>query len=228
METAGATYTLDEYEALFTGVTSERAVGEKSPIYLTNQHAPLRIKALIPDVRLLAVLRNPVDRAFSHYLMNVRMQLETLPFADAVMAERDNQPIRAGVVRHYVRSGKYAAPIERYMELFGPEQLRIYLYEDLLTNGGAIVREIYEYLGVDPNFTPNLTVHHNARPSEDRGRQLVSRIHSLGRRVAKRDLRRSSSGRIPSSTRRELSSFFREDILHLQGLLGRDLSGWLA
>jgi hypothetical protein len=228
MEKAGATWTLEDYEALFAGVTTEKAIGEKSPAYLTNRTAPYQIKQLIPDVRLIAVLRNPIDRAFSHYLMNVRTGDETLSFADAVAAENNRQPMRPGVVRHYVRSGQYSAQIERYLTLFGPEQLRVYLYEDVSTDTGTILREIYEHIGVSPDFTPDLTVRYNARPVDVSNRRASFRPRSLARRMIKPQAAQSTSTVISASTRQELSAFFREDIVRLQALIGRDLSGWSA
>ena len=228
MENAGATFTLEEYEALFAGVTSERAVGEKSPAYLTNRDAPFRIRRLIPDVRLIAVLRNPVERAYSHYLMNVRSGQECLTFADAVAAERHRQPMGAGLVRHYVRSGIYADRIELYLSLFGPEKFRIYLYEDLVRDMSAIMRELYEYVGVDPAFTPDLTVRHNARPTEHHNGRLRSRLSSLGRSMTTRDVAPTVSNGILLGTRKELLSFYRDDIVRLQALIDRDLTGWLV
>jgi hypothetical protein len=228
MVSAGATYTREEYEALFAGVTSERAVGEKSPAYLTNRDAPFRIKHLIPDVRLIAVLRNPVERAYSHYLMNVRSGQECLTFADAVAAERHRQPMGAGLVRHYVRSGIYAERIELYRSLFGPEQFRIYLYEDLVRDMSAIMRELYEYVGVDPAFTPDLTVRYNARPADNHNGRLRSRLCSLGRTMTNREMAPTVSNGIPLATRKELLSFYHEDVVRLQALIDRDLTGWLV
>ena len=228
MEQSGATYTLEEYEALFAGVTSEHAIGEKSPAYLTNKDAPFRIKRLIPDVRLIAVLRNPVERAFSHYLMDVRSGHENLTFAEAVGAELERQPMKTGFVRHYVRSGKYANRIEQYLSLFGPQQIHIYLYEDLLCDMAATMREIYEYLGVDPAFTPDLTVRHNARPAPVHNRGLGSRLCSFGRAITRREVPSPAPSAIPVTARQELVSFYREDIVRLQALIDRDLTGWLV
>ena len=227
MQSSGAVYTLEEYEGLFADVTSESAVGEKSPAYLTNRDAPHRIRALIPDVRLIAVLRNPIERAFSHYLMVVRGGLERSPFDEAIIGERNKEPSSPGVVRHYVRSGLYAKRIARYQGLFPPEQLRIYLYEDLDRDTLAVVEDIYQFIGVDPTFRPDVSVRYNAKPRSSGRRGLLSRkIPHLSPRPDPRV--DSTSVEMPSATRRELLDFYRDDITRLQTLIGRDLSSWLS
>ena len=84
-----ATVILDrqEYEQLFDGARGELALGEASPHYLYVEKAPARIKALVPEMKLIAVLRNPVDRAFSSYLHLVRDALEPLDFGTALDAQ---------------------------------------------------------------------------------------------------------------------------------------------
>jgi hypothetical protein len=223
-------YTLEEYEAMFAGVTTEKAIGEKSPAYLTSPRAPGRIKDLIPDVRLIAVLRHPVDRAFSHYLMAVREGKEDLSFAEAVVAERQKLRTETGLVRHYVRSSMYANRVERYQSLFGPEQFRIYLLEDLRSDMRSVMREIFEHVGVDSSFEPDLTVRHNARPGQGHVRPPRSKLRQLGSTMVKRPPRQPSQPPAPtmsSSTRQELLEHYHEDIVRLQPLIGRDLSAWL-
>jgi hypothetical protein len=221
------TYTLSEYEALFDGVTTEKAIGEKSPAYLTSSRAPGRIKELIPDVRLIAVLRNPADRAFSHYLMDLRGGSEDLSFAEAVVAERNKQRKRNGLPRHYVKSGKYAHRIQRYQSLFGAEQLRVFLYEDLVLDMPSVMREIYEYVGVDSSFEPDLSVRHNAKPSQHRNDSPRAKLHQLGSTLVGRRPIQPASPKMSAATRVELLDFYRDDVLQLQTLIGRDLSAWL-
>jgi hypothetical protein len=235
MERGGGVFTLEDYEALFSGVTTESAIGEKSPAYLINPEAPHRIKELIPDVRLIAVLRNPVDRAFSHYQHQVRLGHEDLSFAEAVEAEFSKQRMPKGQVRHYVRTGKYAKRVERYQSLFPPEQLRIYLLDDLVLDTRTAIKEMYAYIGVDPSFEPNLSVRHNARPTGELGSGgSKTKLRHLGRSLVRRPPARPPQPPQPTieptmepQTRQELLDFYRDDIVRLQSLIDRDLSAWL-
>ncbi len=227
LEREGAAFSLEEYEAMFEGVTTESAIGEKSTAYLTSPHAPHRIKELIPDVKLVAILRNPVERAFSHYLMEVRWGHERLSFDEAVAAERDRKYMNPGGARHYVRSGRYANRVERYQGLFRREQFRIYLFEDMQTDTPAVVREVFEYIGVDPDFEPDLNLHHNARPPRTARPRMARRIASALSQPS-RLKPPSTSSRMTPKTREELVDFYREDILKLQTLIDRDLTSWMS
>lgn len=227
LQAQGAAYTWPEYVELFREVRDERAIGEKSPIYLPNPQAPHRIKQYLPDVRLIAVLRQPGDRAFSHYRMNVGSGSEKLPFDQAVKRELERTHLRPGVVQPYLRYGFYADSVARYKEVFPPEQLRFYLYDDFSADTPGVVADIFRYIGVDPTFTPRTDVRHNARPQ--RNRPLKSRIRSHVAASVPRavGLERPPTTALSTATRRRLLDIYRPDILKLQDLLSRDLSAWL-
>ena len=122
-----AVTTLEEYEALFEGVRGEKAIGEASPIYLHNDQAPGRIKHYISDVRLIAVLRDPVERAYSAYLHQVRDGREWLSFPEALRAEEERVADEWAPGWRYKLVGFYHRHLTRYYELFGEERIRVYL-----------------------------------------------------------------------------------------------------
>ena len=241
---ADAVTTLEGYRKLFEGADGESALGEASPLYLYLEKALARIKHHVPEARLIAVLRNPVERAYSSFLHKVRDGRETTTdFAEALALEEER--IRAGWAYgwHYKRRGFYHEQIVRYYEAFGREKLRVYLYEDLKREPGALLRDAYGFLGVDASFVPNLALKHNVSGipknrlvhSLLRGRNPVkSALKPLLPQGLRRkllvDLERRNLEKappIPSETRRRLVEEYREDVMKLQDLIGRDLSGWL-
>jgi hypothetical protein len=144
------------------------AIGEASPSYLFHPLAPERVAALLPGVRLLALLRNPVDRAFSQYQHEVALGREPLSFEEAIAAE--DERLR-GEVEHmltdpayfshawwnytYVARGRYAEQLERWYAAFPRERLLVVLTEDLAAETGATYRRVLEFLGLEPRELPS-------------------------------------------------------------------------
>lgn len=140
--------------------------GEATPYYLFHPAAPMRIKALIPNVKLLAVLRDPVQRALSHYQHERRLGVESLSFEAAIDAEGDR--IGSGEVsdlgrldddpdyafRHqnfaYLARGRYAEQLERFLEYFPPSQLMVIRSEDLFAQPTVVYRQATDFLDLAP------------------------------------------------------------------------------
>jgi len=222
------------YERLFAGVRTETAIGEASPQYLNSPTAPERIRRELPHARLIASLRNPADRAYSGYLEWVRKGLGTASLPEA---------LRPG--REFFEHSLYYPRLRRYLDCFPRSQLRIIVFEEFAARPGATVRDLFEYLEVDPGFVPDTSVVHNATgvprsarlnravvlvralwqfvwpvlPAFLRGRGLTARLHQTTL---------SPAPPLPADLRRELLERFREDIERTGELIGRDLSGWLA
>jgi hypothetical protein len=133
--------TRDAYERLFEGVAAERAVGEASPQYLKSTVAAERIAAALPGVRLVALLRHPVDRAYSSYLHSLRDALERRGVEEAL------QP-----GSRYVELGLYHPQLSRYFERFDRSRIKVILYDDLAADPAAVMRDLYAFLGVDESF----------------------------------------------------------------------------
>ncbi len=237
-------HTIDQaaYERLFDGVTTERAIGEASHWYLYHPGAPARIRQFIPEAKLVAVLRNPVDRAYSTYLHLRRTDQEMLPtFKEALDAEA-GRITEGWAWGHYVRRGFYHAQLQRVYAAFPEDQVRVYLFDDLTADPLGLVQDIYRFLGVDPTFTPDLSLRFlksgipqypwierllSARsPLKTALRKILPRqAYRYKQTLQNRNLIREP---MPAEVRHQLQATFREDILHLQDLLDRDLSGWLA
>jgi hypothetical protein len=232
-----------EYEAQFAGVTSEIAIGEASPWYIYCPQVAQRIAQDVRDARLVAMLRHPVDRAFSSFCMLQRDCRE--PERDFVRAlALEKERIAAGwePIWHYAAMGLYSQQLERYYTLFGRDRLRVYLYDDFSRDPLPILRDLYAFLGVDPGFVPDVSM----RPNQSyvpRSRRLGLALmrENAARRVARavlpwplrRRLRETldrlnrTRPALDPVLRRELIALFRDDILRVQELIGRDLSHWL-
>lgn len=233
--------TVQEYEKLFDGVSDEKAVGEASPSYLYLPEVPGRIRRRIPEAKLIAVLRDPVERAYSAYLHTVRTGRE--PLEDFREALRDEERrIREGWhhLYHYRNRGYYHEQLGRYYEAFGRERLRVYLHEELNEDPAGIFADAFRFLGVDDTFVPDTSTRYNPSgvPRNRATSALVSRLGALtpaAKRLLPFGVRQSIKGRIFAKAppldpraREELLEAYRGDVLALQKLIGRDLSGWLT
>ncbi|MEM9907106.1 MAG: sulfotransferase, partial [Cyanobacteria bacterium P01_D01_bin.44] len=142
--------TLADYTQLFVGATDEIALGEASPNYMFHHQRSVElIHAQIPDAKLIAVLRNPVERAYSDYLMNVR---------DAVGKQHRSlaeQVKTRGESSYVLLKGKYTDSIQHFIDVFGADQVQVFLYDDLRKDAIAFMQQMYEFIGVDTTFTPD-------------------------------------------------------------------------
>lgn len=235
---------LRDYQALFEGAAGAIAIGEASTMYLYHLDAPAHIHHYIPEVKLIAFLRHPVDRAFSHYLHlrnDGRERLED--FREALEAESDRISQHYAPAWHYRQVSLYAPQITRYLDRFAPEQIRFYLYEDFKHNPQAIVREIFQFLGVDATQLPNMGKRYNVSGQVRKSSQLhdflvnENPIKSLLRPLVPAKLRQKlgtqlyhqnvkPAPRLDPRIRQEIFQSFKADIAALEQLLQRDLSLW--
>jgi hypothetical protein len=214
------------YEKHFEGYTGEKAIGEKSAAYLHYECVPGKIAELIPDVKLLFILRNPVDRAYSHYWHRINLLNEYRSFEDVVKSDSD-----------IVSMGLYHKQIENYLNYFSKEQILFLLYDDLLDNSVSVLKTIYRFLKVDENFVPsNIGKIKNpaGKSSIFIPQKQLSRLKQKARlpKFVKNII--SSLGKTPSKkypsmkyeTRKYLIDFYHKENIKLSKLLDRDLSNW--
>lgn len=235
--------TIEGYEQLFDGVRGERAVGEASVIYLIHPRAPGAIADRIPGARLVAVLRDPAERAYSAFMDHSLAGREICAtFEDALAAEPQRVADGWYWAWRYREHGFYHRNLSRFYERFDPEQIRVYLYEDYNRDPHPVLADMFGFLGVDDGFRVNVAARHNRS-----GRARSPRVHAVlgyphpakealkkvvperwGHRVisalAEKNLERPP---MRPETRAELVAGYAEDIGRLEGLLGRDLSHWL-
>ena len=235
---------LDIYKSLFDGVTTEKAYGEASPIYIYHPTAPERIHHHIPDAKIIAILRNPTERAFSHYLHICRIGKEPIAdFGEAIAAEPQRLQENWSELWHYRRRGQYSEQLQRYFKLFERDQIRIYLNDDLKSNPQAVFKDAFQFLGVDDQFEINTARRHNSAKKLPKNKAihsfltqqnpLKSLIKPLLPASYRKQLREQINQKnlavptLSQDMREQLTAWYREDILALQGLIQRDLSAWL-
>ena len=227
------------YEALFDGVQRETAIGEASTTYLDSHRAARRIHERLPDAKLIAVLRDPAERAHSHYVFNRKRLLdEAATLEQGLALEAERLASGMGPRFKYLGKGFYHEQLTWYFGLFNREQIRVFLYEDFTNDPFGMIREVFEFLEVDPDFTPNMNVRYNVSgvPRNKIAETLLRRLGPL-RLFLERSLPPQLVSRMgpmfirskaqDSELRRKLVDAYADDIRQLQGLIGRDLSGWL-
>lgn len=231
-----------EYAALFDEAGTARAVGEASTSYLHTPGVAELLQARLPNAKLICVLRNPVERAYSHYLFLVRQGVETLPtFAEALDAEetRAAQGLSYG---RYTTIGCYHAHLQPYLARFPRRNIHLCLFEDLIRPPEeSYYPTIFRFLEIDPTFRADTSILRNPSglPKYKWLEALFDRNNPLRRVVEpwlpRRLYRFATTLRdrnlvkppMPREVRQRLVELFRSDILALQDLMGRDLSSWL-
>lgn len=242
---------IESYRELFRGVSGEKAAGEASTLYLYSPKAPERISHHVPDAKLIAVLRNPADRAYSAFLFMARDSREPLSDFDRALAEEERRIAENwGPEYHYRLRGLYHSQLKRYYDRFDRGQIKVYLYDELNSNPEGVVRDIFRFLGVDDEFEPDMASRHNvsgvpqsrvlqsvylslrrSSPAKSALKALIPEKprREMYRRVLEGVQSRNLAKAPPLSpeTRQALIEVYRKDIIETQELIGRDLSGWL-
>ena len=145
------------YEQLY-GRVGERVVGDISPVYLYWPATVKNMRKYAPNAKIIMILRNPIDRAFSSYMHLLRDDRE--PLGD-FRAALDAEPVRLaenwGFLWRYKDVGRYAKQVQRYLDAFPEEQILVLLYDELRQDAAAVCRRIQGFVGVDPHFTPDVS-----------------------------------------------------------------------
>jgi hypothetical protein len=235
---------IEAYSTLFEGVTDEIAIGEASTWYLYSQTAAERIRYHLPEAKLIAILRNPIERAYSSWAFRVQCSWESITnFEQALQAETGRIRDNCEWDFHYLQAGLYYTQVKRYFDLFPREQIKIYLQEDLKANPIGLLQDIFHFLNIDSNFVPDVSVKHNITsfPKNNYLNLFFARkngIKSILKSIIPNQLRQELSGKLrqynrlkPSpltpEIRQRFSQLCKEDILKLENLIDRDLSSWL-
>ncbi len=153
----------DEYRTLFAEAGDAKAIGETSPAYLAVPDSPELIRKMIPDAKMIVILRNPVERAYSHYLMRGRQGKEKRENFEECLAVEDLDPMRS-----YKSRGFYGEQLARYRAQFPRERLKIFLYEDFVESPLTVLEECLKFLDVDPTFVPDMSQKHNVNPPAEK------------------------------------------------------------
>jgi hypothetical protein len=192
------------------------------------------------------MLRNPVDRAYSHFLHMVQNGSEPLTDFAQVLREEETGGYQKRNVRDYIGRGRYYDQLKRYFDAFGRDQVKVYLYEDLSNAPVDTLQDAFRFLGVDDSFVLDVSLRRNvsgypkhktvdkllSKPSPIKDALKIYLPARLRWRLSKafddpktRNLVQPPP--VQPEVRRRLIGVYREDILKVEDLVHRDLSGWL-
>jgi hypothetical protein len=237
-----------DYVRLFEKAAGRKVIGEGShtSLFYHEKTIPL-IKKYLGDPKIILILRNPVDRALAAYTALLREGREFLPFEEALREEVSRIRDHWRSVWFYREAGLFYAQVKAFRESFSA--VKICFYEDLRTEPGTLFRELFRFLEVDESFTPLIRSSAGDAASSPRtdlwkglhkrqpgpvqrfARVIGRRLLGDSRWVGLRDRVRARTlipAEMKPETRRALVHGFRDDILKLQDLLGKDLSPWLT
>jgi hypothetical protein len=236
----------DDYAALFEPAREGQVLGEVSTPYLSDHRKVIpNIKKFVPEwsrLKIIMILREPAARAFSQYMMYRLWGVERLEFEDAVRESTDLTGKRTRLPR-YIGPGYYYGQVKAYVDNF--PHVKVYLLDDLKADATGLVRDLHRFLGVDRSFVPEMKTQYNpsgapwsglihrffSTPGALSSRIPLLRMISLEKRISFTEkllrLNIRKRVRMKEETRRYLRDLYREDVLKLQDLIGRDLSGWL-
>lgn len=242
----------DDYLKLFRGIKSEIAIGEACVGYLYFYEKTIKNmkKYLSYFPKIIILLRNPVERAFSNYSHHVRDGIENLSFEKVInrqiIEQRADQNYWWGF--DYIKVGLYYSQVKAYVSTFGKENVRIYLHEDLNEAPTQVLKDIFKFLKVDESFNPDTKTKYNISgiPKSKKLQDFLlghdSSFKKLVRPIAFKLIGKEKTEKIVNSfwnknlkrlnidpeIKCKLSELYREDILKLQNLINRDLSSWLT
>lgn len=233
---------LGDYLALFAGASGYEAVGEVSPAYLASTAVASLMAAHNPDMRVIIIVRNPTDRVWARFVARKRDGVERCgDLAAALAAERRQPLVLSDTAGTYLAAGFTSHVVRSYLDTFGPNQVHLAVYDDLVADPGAVVSAMFGFLGVDPTATVDTTRAHNAsggRIANPVVRTLWSQTalvrtavrpwvpQSLRDRVFAAATRSLEPVRAEPATMAELADTYADEVAELSRLLGRDLNHW--
>jgi len=230
----------EEYLALFRGVDQHhKAIGEASTSYLWDLQAPERIKAKVPEAKIIIILRDPVERAFSHYLLDVREGIQQAPFFEALVEDYASPQKGWGVSHLYVELGLYYEQVRRYLHHFGREQILVLLFEEFAANTHSCLEQVLSFLGVDKSGLDRMESERRYNVyAEPRTRLSHLMLSSVALRTVSHKLlpkrirtilhdrvflRKVPKGQIDPRASEFLSKIYQPDVVCLETLLGVQL-----
>lgn len=231
------------YESHFSRCDDGLKTGEFSTSYLYSRVSAERIARMYPEAKLIAILRNPIDRSYSQYCNSIKAGEITKETPFETFKEEE---------KSVLEQGKYAEQLYRYMQYFSKKQLLILIYEDIEKDPAAFIKKIYEHLEVNPGFQPTM-LHDRINIARIPASVGVERVmHKIAEFLRKIHLdklvwvvrkskipdyiRTLNTERLAYSKedhgevydREALKKYFRKDVQALSEMLERDLEGeWL-
>lgn len=234
---------LSWYETFFAEHEKQKIVAEATPLYFCCEESIDRIKYALPNVKILLSLRNPVDRALSHYWMNVRKAKENLNIADAFYSDvycSRNWKLPKGAL-NYFSIGLYDKHLKRIYSAFGKKNTHVIIFEDLVTNPAPVLDSLVKFLNLSSCFQNVLKESNKSKWLKSKnhrilyknfiGKDLVSSLLPLKIKnllIKARDFAmfEEKKPEIDKSLQIHIKEYYHESIISIEKMLGRKLDAW--
>lgn len=232
------------YKSLFGGCRADQRCGEVSPVYLAATDVPARVVSQCPDIRIVLILRHPVDRVYARWVARRRDGLEPTPTFEALLDKEWSQPLeRDDAHATYMASGIVTPTLRQWFALVPEERRLVLWFEDFARDTGGSMRTVCRFLGVRDDVDLGTARRHNASGGRIRHplvrgiwaasfplRRAVRPLVPVSLRDAAFRLatRRVDALPLAAETRARLTARYAEEIRSLAELTGRDLTAWLG
>jgi len=233
--------TLAQYQEQFKGHTTEKVIGEASVSYLFYPETAKKLQIFNPSAKIIMVLRQSIDRGFSHYLMDNRLGfVKDLTFEDIIF-QRTKHPQLHLYYQQFVELGLYYQQVKRYYDQFDAAQIKVILFEDLKTDVADVIQSIYQFLKIEDTFQTDLSKAHNTFLAprhavvEDLYKQKWIRNTittllppSVVETVKSRLFDTTTKPSLPYQSLSYLNQLYQEDWKKLSKLIDKNLNYWYA
>jgi hypothetical protein len=239
---------IDWYKKHFRNYSGEKLIGEMSPTYMANVDVPARIHAVIPNVKIIFILRNPIDRAYSHYWdlkgWGVKGDFRDILLNPPTIKRGRNSYLKFDILK----MGYYYEHLSLYKKYFKEKNIGIFLFSELSDDPQKLIKDIFNFLGVDNILlTKDVLSKHNSRrknKSKIIGNLLVSEelrdfaykiipnsIFPFCRKLydvlLKVNTKKVNCSPMNKKDKEFLKEKYYKDIKKLEQLIDKDLSRWL-
>jgi len=226
-----------EYLNLFRNVKDHKAIGEASSGYLRDPMSAKLIHDAVPKAKIIILLRDPIERAFSAYLMHKSKGVTKKSFHEIISEGNKRKPGNSNEFRVYLLHGLYNKQVKKYYDVFGPNRVKVWIFEEFVKNHELIVREVLDFLGIDSNIPKNIGKTYNeygaprGKISEKilGSKTVVRMVNKLVPQSFALNIRKNillnveKKPTMLEEDRKALESFFREDVKELEKFLQRKL-----
>jgi hypothetical protein len=223
------------YKKLFEKADTNQISGEASVSYLYSLEAAKKIYTYNPNSKIIILLRNPSERAWSHFLMEKRMGLVPKNFTEAFKINNNEDSKIWGKDPIFLSGGLYYLQVKRFLDIFPKEQVFICFYEDYKANPQKLITELLNFLGIDNKQEIKIKIANEARksvfdsflPSGGLKHTLRSIAQKTGvHSTLKKIFSKKNNEKIPADVRTLLNNYYLADINKLEDLLHVNLNNW--
>lgn len=218
-----------KYLKLFLNAKNEKAIGEATPFYLVDPKSAELIHHDVPNARIIVILRDPIERAFSHYLMRKRNGIEKRSFHELIDMKLKTDPKKFNLI---LDAGLYCEQVKRFLDVFGYSQVKILFFESFIKNPKKAVKDVLNFLQVDANPPDDIDKIYNPY-GEPRGKIAQSILSSKTIRTISRKtpqtlrwrfkqgvlLKETKKPEISEDNRLGLENYYRNNMKNLELLL---------